>query len=80
MSHNLEPKAKTFGGYRFLLRWLGDGLLIAGGQKWARNRRLITPAFHFDILKPYIAINNRCTDIFVVSTHTALDLVIDYCL
>ena len=63
----VEPKARTFGGYRFLLKWLGDGLLISGGQKWARNRRLITPAFHFDILKPYISINNRCADTFIVS-------------
>src|SRR6218665_2060280 len=62
-----EPKPRAIGGYHNLFPWLGDGLLLAGGQKWARNRRLLTPAFHFDILRPYMTINNRCTDIFLVS-------------
>lgn len=60
-----EPKPRAIGGYHNLFPWLGDGLLLAGGQKWARNRRLLTPAFHFDILRPYMTINNRCTDIFL---------------
>ena len=54
-------------GYRTLKAWLGDGLLIAGGDKWARNRRLLTPAFHFDILKPYLNVYNDSTDVFKVS-------------
>ena len=47
--------------------WLGDGLLIAGGEKWARNRRLLTPAFHFDVLKPYMNVYNTAADILTVS-------------
>ena len=46
--------------------WLGDGLLLAGGGKWARNRRLLTPAFHFDILKPYVNVYNKAADILIV--------------
>ncbi|XP_077997204.1 leukotriene-B4 omega-hydroxylase 3-like [Glandiceps talaboti] len=45
--------------------WLGDGLLISSGQKWARNRRLLTPAFHFDILKPYVKIYNESTHVML---------------
>ncbi|KAK3102082.1 hypothetical protein FSP39_008602 [Pinctada imbricata] len=56
-----DPKPTGFGGvYRHALPWLGEGLLIAGGSRWARSRRLLTPAFHFDILKPYIAVYNDC--------------------
>lgn len=62
-----EPKPKhTMGGsYRFLLPWLGDGLLISGGKKWERNRRLLTPAFHFDILRPYVQIYNDVAEVFL---------------
>uniref|UniRef100_A0A673X197 aromatase n=1 Tax=Salmo trutta TaxID=8032 RepID=A0A673X197_SALTR len=40
--------------YRFLIPWIGDGLLVSGGQKWFRHRRLLTPGFHYDVLKPYV--------------------------
>ncbi|KAK2169193.1 hypothetical protein LSH36_12g34012 [Paralvinella palmiformis] len=60
-----EPKPPQFGGYRLLKPWLGNGLLVSGGSKWARNRRLLTPAFHFDILKSYMIINNKCTQVFL---------------
>ncbi|XP_053397496.1 ultra-long-chain fatty acid omega-hydroxylase-like [Mercenaria mercenaria] len=61
-----EPKSKGLGGsYRFLLPWLGEGLLVANGEKWARNRRLLTPAFHFEILKPYTKVFNQSADILV---------------
>ncbi|XP_033748162.1 cytochrome P450 4F4-like isoform X2 [Pecten maximus] len=61
-----EPKNKQKGGgYFTLLPWLGDGLLISDGKKWERNRRLLTPAFHFDVLKPYVPIYNKVFDIFL---------------
>ncbi|GAA6112044.1 cytochrome P450 4A6-like [Tachysurus ichikawai] len=40
--------------YRFLIPWIGEGLLVTAGQKWFRHRRLLTPGFHYDILKPYV--------------------------
>lgn len=59
-----EPKLLDFSGpYRMLMPWLGEGLLISGGGKWARNRRLLTPAFHFDVLKPYVNVYNKAADI-----------------
>ena len=50
--------------YSALLPWLGEGLLVAKGEKWARNRRLLTPAFHFAILKPYVSVYNSCLEMF----------------
>ena len=49
--------------YYFLL--IGRGLLIANGQRWARARRLLTPAFHFDILRPYISVYNEAARLLV---------------
>ncbi|CAO2604656.1 Cytochrome P450 4F6 [Lemmus lemmus] len=42
---------------------LGDGLLVSAGEKWSHQRRLLTPAFHFDILKPYVKIFNKSVNI-----------------
>ena len=55
--------------YRFLLPWLGKGLLLAGGSTWLRNRRLITHAFHFDVLKTYMSIYNKGTDVLLVTMY-----------
>ncbi|XP_064404150.1 ultra-long-chain fatty acid omega-hydroxylase-like [Halichondria panicea] len=51
---------KNAAEYRLFKPWLGDGLLISKGSKWARNRRLLTPAFHYEILKPYVPVYNNC--------------------
>ena len=48
--------------------WLGDGLLLSTGKKWARNRRLLTPGFHFDVLKPYAKIFQGSANDLVVRT------------
>ena len=49
-----EPKAEF--SYGNLREWLGDGLLISTGKRWARDRRLLTRGFHFDILRGYLPI------------------------
>ena len=46
---------------------LGDGLLVSAGEKWSHQRRLLTPAFHFDILKPYVKVFNKNVNIMHVS-------------
>ncbi|KAG8004552.1 Leukotriene-B(4) omega-hydroxylase 2 [Nibea albiflora] len=49
--------------YGHLRPWLGKSLLISNGEEWSRKRRLLTPAFHFDILKNYVAMFNASTNI-----------------
>ncbi|XP_069101418.1 ultra-long-chain fatty acid omega-hydroxylase-like [Argopecten irradians] len=62
-----EPKPTEVGtSYVLGKTWLGDGLLLANGKRWARNRRLLTPAFHFDILQPYMTVYNEVSDILQV--------------
>ncbi|XP_077981199.1 cytochrome P450 4B1-like [Glandiceps talaboti] len=58
-----EPKDEfTYGLFK---PWLGDGLLISKGAKWSRNRKLLTPGFHFDVLKPYAKIFSGCAHTLV---------------
>ncbi|KAJ8290205.1 hypothetical protein GJAV_G00009910 [Gymnothorax javanicus] len=49
-----EPKDDL--AYKFLIPWIGDGLLVSQGNKWFRHRRLLTPGFHYDVLKPYVTL------------------------
>ncbi|XP_043316218.1 cytochrome P450 4A25-like isoform X2 [Cervus canadensis] len=49
-----DPKAHVF--YRHLKPCIGKGLLLLEGQTWFQHRRMLTPAFHYDILKPYVGL------------------------
>ncbi|XP_069050372.1 cytochrome P450 4B1-like isoform X1 [Lepisosteus oculatus] len=49
---NSKPKDDI--SYRFLIPWIGEGLLVTDKQKWFRHRRLLTPGFHYDVLKQYV--------------------------
>uniref|UniRef100_A0A2K5YCE3 Cytochrome P450 family 4 subfamily B member 1 n=1 Tax=Mandrillus leucophaeus TaxID=9568 RepID=A0A2K5YCE3_MANLE len=44
----------------------GRGLLVLEGPKWFQHRKLLTPGFHYDVLKPYVAL-------FAESTRVMLD-------
>ncbi|XP_058797636.1 cytochrome P450 4C1-like isoform X2 [Phymastichus coffea] len=42
--------------YDIMKPWLGNGLLTSTGDVWFKQRRLITPAFHFNILEEYAVV------------------------
>ena len=58
-----EPKSREV--YRLLIPWLGEGLLIAKEKQWFRNRKLLTPAFHYEILKGYVPVYNSCVSVLL---------------
>ncbi|XP_020295585.1 cytochrome P450 4C1-like [Pseudomyrmex gracilis] len=67
--------------YDPLVPWLKTGLLTSTGQKWQRRRKILTPAFHFSILKQYIDVlidegNRMVNDILTkIKDSTVTDLM-----
>lgn len=51
--------------YDFIKHWLGDGLLISGGEKWHKHRKMITPTFHFSILESFCEIFTEKSNILI---------------
>ncbi|XP_069837667.1 cytochrome P450 4B1-like isoform X1 [Dendropsophus ebraccatus] len=51
--------------YYFLTPWIGKGLLVLSGQKWFQHRKLLTPGFHYDVLKPYVRVVSDCVNVML---------------
>ncbi|XP_062995269.1 cytochrome P450 4B1-like [Elgaria multicarinata webbii] len=47
-----DPKCLII--YNYFLPWIGRGLLVLNGPKWQQHRKLLTPGFHYEILKSYV--------------------------
>lgn len=54
LSHSKNIKKSK--PYTFLSPWLGSGLLLSTGFKWHSRRKILTPTFHFNILKSFLEI------------------------
>lgn len=54
---------------RLFMDWvkplLGNGLIMSSGDIWKRNRRLLTPLFHFKCLDGFCEVFNKAGDHFV---------------
>ncbi|XP_049879486.1 cytochrome P450 4C1-like isoform X3 [Pectinophora gossypiella] len=42
--------------YRFIKPWLQEGLLLSDGPKWQHRRKILTPTFHFNILRHFCSV------------------------
>lgn len=53
---------KSFIHQRCCEHFLGKGVVMANGESWARQRRIIAPAFHIDKLKGLAGVMTKCTE------------------
>ncbi|XP_034477518.1 cytochrome P450 4ae1 isoform X2 [Drosophila innubila] len=51
--------------YGALGSWLGNGLLLSRGEHWHAMRKIITPAFHFNILEQHIDVFDRQCSVLI---------------
>ncbi|XP_055920879.1 probable cytochrome P450 4ac1 [Eupeodes corollae] len=59
--------------YTLLSTFLGDGLLISTDKKWHGRRKLLTPAFHFNVLQSFIEIFKEESQKFLKILETNVD-------
>lgn len=45
--------------YRFMVPFLGNGLVLATGQHWHSHRKMISPTFHFTMLDKFTEVFSR---------------------
>jgi hypothetical protein len=56
-------------GVRLIMAALpGDRLLLHADDKWSCQHCMVTPAFYFNLLKPYVKIFNDSTKVMHVSS------------
>lgn len=60
-------------GYRPLEAWLGKGLLTSAGENWHLKRKLLTPAFHFQLLSSFQDPMGKHCDILIQKLNEVAD-------
>ena len=63
--------------YDMMKSWLGSGLLISIGQKWRQRRKILTPAFHFQILEKFFDVMSDQAEVLVDKIKTMNDKEFD---
>lgn len=63
--------------YDILNPFLKTGLLTSKGDKWHQRRKLLTPAFHFDILKEFLEIFKEESGKLIESINERVGTVLD---
>ncbi|KAL2714151.1 cytochrome P450 4C1-like isoform X2 [Vespula squamosa] len=53
--------------YNFIKPWLSNGLITSGGDTWQQRRKILTPSFHFNILKYFVITFNEEAKYLVAS-------------
>lgn len=89
----LKSQTQIYKGknYQAFTSWLGQGLMLGGGDYWRRHRKIIRPAFYAAILDSYMDIfikhaenvvdvldkhvGDDCVDIFPYLNQCALDII-----
>uniref|UniRef100_A0A9J2Q8G0 Cytochrome P450 n=1 Tax=Ascaris lumbricoides TaxID=6252 RepID=A0A9J2Q8G0_ASCLU len=51
--------------YDIFKRLVGSGMLSSSGETWFKARRILTPAFHFNILNKYVEVFNEQSKILL---------------
>lgn len=72
-----NPKFIKSDEYEFFKVWLGNSLVITHGERWHKLRKLLTPAFHFQILERFMQIFEEQTDILISKMKKIPDGVVE---
>jgi cytochrome P450 family 4 len=63
--------------YNLLEPFLKTGLLTSKGEKWHKRRRMLTPAFHFEILKEFFDVFREESDKLVETLSREAERIVD---
>ncbi|XP_063907301.1 cytochrome P450 4C1-like isoform X2 [Zophobas morio] len=78
---NMKHNTKGY-FYHMFHNWLGTGLLTSEGSKWQERRKILTPAFHFNILQEFIKVfeaeTKNLVDVFKQECHKPYIAITDF--